>query len=242
MTNDNIYPMIMSWEFSSMHFGCTFPQSIPTYDSRMMCPLFHKDIIEIPIPITGNTRNNMPSSIAHSIITFHFNKEVKIHRYLKNYKKIIENFFISSSKFSYYSTDQFPEKYFIGRGILTDDKGNILCLITREYSICKDSDDVITYNFTKNSDSPESLIFYISPKLISSPKNNFEKAFVKNIYNNALNWDFIKIIINSDINKLFLLDNTNIKDRSKLKLILYKIAESSERIINSLEDYEHRIL
>lgn len=242
MTNDSIYPIIMNWEFLTMHYGCIFPQSIPTYDSRLMCSLFHKDKIEIPIPIIGNIRNNMPSNIAHSIATFHFNKEIKIYRYLKNYKKIIENFFINSSKFSYYSTNQFPEKYFIGRGILTDDKGNILCLVTREYSIYKDSNDVITYNFTKNSESAESLTFYISPKLISSPKNNFEKAFVKNIYNNVLNWDFVKIIINSDINKLFLLDNANIKDRSQLKLILYKIAESSERIINSLEDYEYRIL
>lgn len=239
MTNDSIYPIIMNWGFSSIHFGCIFPQSIPTYDSRLMCSLFHKDRIEIPIPITGNTRSDMPNNIAHSITTFCFDKDIKVYKYLKNYKKLIEYFFINSSKFSYYSTDQFPEEYFIGRGILTDDKGNILCLVTREYSIYKDSDDVVTYNFTKNSDSAESLTFYISPKLISNPKNNFEKAFVKNIYNNALNWDSIKIIINSDINKLFLLDNTNIDSRSKLKAILDKIAESSERIINSLEDYEH---
>lgn len=239
MTNDSIYPIIMNWEFSSMHFGCIFPQSIPTYDSRLICPLFHKDRIEIPIPITGNIRGNMPSNIAHSITTFRFNKDIKIHKYLKNYKKLIENFFIYSNRFSYYSTDQFPENYFIGRGILADDKGKILCLVTREYSIHKDSDDVITYNFTKNLNSVESLIFYISPRLISNPKNNFEKAFVKNIYDNALNWDSIKIVINSNINKLFLLDNTNIDSRIKLKAILNTIAESSERIINSLEDYEH---
>ena len=239
MTDDSIYSIIINWEFSSTHFGCIFPQSIPTYDSRLMCPLFHKDRIEIPIPITGNIRGNMPSNIAHSITTFRFNKEIKIRKYLKSYKKLIENLFIYANGFFYYSTDQFPENYFIGRGILTDDKGKILCLVTREYSIHKDSDDVVTYNFTKNSNSVESLIFYISPRLISNPKNNFEKAFVKNIYDNALNWDSVKIVINSNINKLFLLDNTNIDSRIKLKAVLNIIAESSERIINSLEDYEH---
>lgn len=239
MANDSIYPKILNWGFFSTYQNCIFPQSAPIYGSRFMCSLFHKDKIEIPISITGNIRSDMPDSIAHSITTFIFNKEYTVCKYLKNYKKLIEYFFINSNRFYYYSTDQFPEKYFIGRGILTDDKGNILCLVAREYNIHKDSDDVITYNFTKNPDSIESLTFYISPKLISSPRNNFEKAFIKNIYNNALNWDSIKIIINSDINKLFLLNNNNIDSRSKLKAILNKIAESSEHIINSLEDYEY---
>lgn len=239
MANDSIYSKILNWGFFSTYQDCIFPQNAPIYGSRFMCSLFHKDKIEIPISIIGNIKINISDNIVNAIITFIFNKYDKVYKYLKNYKKLIEYFFINSSKFYYYSTDQFPEKYFIGRGILTDDIGNILCLVTREYSINKNSDNVITYNFTKNPNSVESLTFYISPKLISNPRNNFEKTFIKNIYNNALNWDSIKIIINSDINKLFLLDNNNIDSRSKLKTILDKISESSEHIIDSLEDYEY---
>ena len=84
-----------------------------------------------------------------------------------------------------------------------------------------------------------SLIIYISPILIANSRNAFEKAFVKHIYNNALDWDLSRIIIDSNINKLFLLDKKNITSRENLQFRLSKIVESSERIIDSIEDYEY---
>jgi ABC-type methionine transport system ATPase subunit len=81
--------------------------------------------------------------------------------------------------------------------------------------------------------------YYISPILIANPRNAFEKAFIKNIYNNVLTWNSSRIIIDSHINKLFLLDKNYIESREDLRYKLSKIAESSDRIIDSIEDYEY---
>lgn len=238
MISDRIYYGILDWEYINLANSCIFKQSNPVYNNKFICPLHKKDSVEIPISIIGNIGDGFPMiSIAHSLITMDFNKHSNVYKYLKNYKKLIETFFIYTSKFFYYSTEQFSEEYFIGRGILTDNKGNILCLITRNYIKSKDSENREIYT-CDGSGNIGSLIIYISPTLIANPRNAFEKAFVKYIYNNALTWNLSRIIIDSNINKLFLLDKNVINSRDDLKLKLSKIAESSERIINSIEDYE----
>lgn len=239
MINDRIYYGVLEWEYTSLASSCIFEKGNPIYNNKFIYPLHKKDSVEIPISITGNIRSEMPMiSIAHSLTTMNFDKNRNVYKYLKNYKKLIEAFFIYTNKFSYYSTEQFSEKYFIGRGILTDDKGNILCLFTRNYIKSKDSEDKDIYT-CDGSNTIGSLIIYISPILIANSRNAFEKAFVKNIYNNALTWDCSRIIIDSNINKLFLLDKKNITSRENLQFRLSKIVESSERIIDSIEDYEY---
>lgn len=236
MTDDRIYYGISEWEYTSWSNPCIFERGTPTYNNKFIYPLHKKDSVEIPISITGNIRSTLPmNNIAYGLTTMSFDKNCSVYKYLKNYKKLIETFFIHTAKFSYYSTEQFSEKYFIGRGILTDDKGNILCLFTRNYTKRKISEDKDTYVCGFNI---ESLTIYISPQLITSPKNAFEKAFVKYIYNSALTWNLLRIIIDSNINKLFLLDKMNIRNREELQLKLNKIAEFSERIIDSIEDYD----
>ena len=239
MINDNIYYGILEWEYTSLADSCIFEKGNPIYNNKFIRPLHKKDSVEIPISLTGNIRSATPMiNIVHSLTTMDFNKNRSVYKYLKNYKKLIEAFFVYTNRFSYYNTEQFPEKYFIGRGILTDDKGNILCLITRNYIKSKDAEnrEIYTCDGYNNIDS---LIIYISPILIANSRNAFEKAFVKNIYNNALTWDCSRIIIDSNINKLFLLDKKNITSRENLQFRLSKIVESSERIIDSIEDYEY---
>ena len=239
MINDNIYYGILEWEYTSLANSCIFEKGNPIYNNKFIRPLHKKDSVEIPISLTGNIRSATPMiNIVHSLTTMDFNKNRSVYKYLKNYKKLIEAFFVYTNRFSYYNTEQFPEKYFIGRGILTDDKGNILCLITRNYIKSKDAEnrEIYTCDGYNNIDS---LIIYISPILIANSRNAFEKAFVKNIYNNALTWDCSRIIIDSNINKLFLLDKKNITSRENLQFRLSKIVESSERIIDSIEDYEY---
>lgn len=239
MTSDRIYCGILEWEYASLSNSCIFDKGNPIYNNKFIHPLYKKDSVEIPISITGNIRGEMPViSIAHSLNTINFDKSRNVYKYLKNYKKLIESFFIYTNRFSYYNTEQFSEKYFIGRGILTDDKGNILCLFTRNYIKSKDYEGKDIYT-CDGSNTIGSLIIYISPQLIANPKNAFEKAFVKNIYNNALTWDCVRIVIDSNINNLFLLDKKNITSRENLQFILSKIVESSERIIDSIEDYEY---
>lgn len=237
MTNDRIYYGISEWEYASWAYSCIFERGTPTYNNKFIYPLHKKDSVEIPISITGNIRSALPmNNIAYGLTTMSFDKNRSVYKYLKNYKKLIETFFINTAKFSYYSTEQFSEKYFIGRGILTDDKGNILCLFTRNYIKSKNSEDKDIY-FCDSS--IRSLTIYISPQLITNPKNAFEKAFAKYIYNSSLTWDLLRIIIDSNINKLFLLDKINITSRESLQLKLNKIAELSELIIDSIEDYEY---
>lgn len=237
MINDRIYYGVLEWEYTSLASSCIFEKGCPIYNNKFIYPLHKKDSVEIPISITGNIISNMPMiSIAHSLNTINFDKSCNVYKYLKNYKKLIESFFIYTNRFSYYNTEQFSEKYFIGRGILTDDKGNILCLFTRNYIKSKDYEGKDIYACSSNIGS---LTIYISPQLITNPKNAFEKAFVKYIYNSALTWDLLRIIINSNINKLFLLDKKNITSRENLQFRLSKIVESSERIIDSIEDYEY---
>lgn len=238
MINDRIYYGILEWEYTSLGSSCIFEKGSPVYNNKFIHPLHKKDSVEIPISIIGNIENELPMHITHCLTTMNFNKYNNIYKYLKNYKKLIENFFICTTRFSHYSTAQFSEKYFIGRGILTDNNGNILCLITRNYNKSKDPENREIYTYG-DSDSISSLIIYISPILIANPRNAFEKAFVKYIYNNALTWNLSRIIIDSNINKLFLLDKNVINNRDDLKLKLSKIAESSEHIINSIEDYEY---
>lgn len=239
MINDNIYYGILEWEYISLANSCIFDRGNPIYNNKFIYPLHKKDSVEIPISLIGNIRSATPMiNIVHSLTTMDFNKNRSVYKYLKNYKKLIEAFFVYTNRFSYYNTEQFPEKYFIGRGILTDDKGNILCLITRNYIKSKDAENREIYT-CDGSNNMGSLIIYISPILIANSRNAFEKAFVKHIYNNALDWDLSRIIIDSNINKLFLLDKNIINSRDDLKLKLSKIAESSELIINSIEDYEY---
>lgn len=239
MASDWIYYGILEWEYTISANSCIFGKDNPVYNNKFIYPLHKKDSVEIPIPIMGNIESESPMiSIAHSLTTMDFNKHNNVYKYLKNYKKLIESFFIYTSKFSYYSTEQFSEKYFIGRGILTDDKGNILCLFTRNYIKSKNAENREIYT-CDGSDNIGSLIIYISPILIANSRNAFEKAFVKYIYNSALTWNLSRIIIDSNINKLFLLDKNIINSRDDLKLKLSKIAESSEHIINSIEDYEY---
>lgn len=239
MINENIYYGILEWEYTTLANSCIFERGNPIYNNKFIHPLHKKDSVEIPISLTGNIRSTTPMiNIVHSLTTMDFSKNCRsVHKYLKNYKKLIEAFFVYTNRFSYYNTEQFPEKYFIGRGILTDDKGNILCLITRNYIKSKDAENREIYT-CDGSNNIGSLIIYISPQLIANPKNAFEKAFVKNIYNNALTWDCVRIVIDSNINKLFLLDKKNITSRENLQFILSKIVKSSERIIDSIEDYE----
>ena len=239
MINDNIYYGILEWEYTNLANSCIFEKGNPIYNNKFIRPLHKKDSVEIPISLTGNIRSATPMiNIVHSLTTMDFNKNRSVYKYLKNYKKLIEAFFVYTNRFSYYNTEQFPEKYFIGRGILTDDKGNILCLITRNYIKSKDAEnrEIYTCDGYNNIDS---LIIYISPILIANSRNAFEKAFVKDIYNNALTWDCSRIIIDSNINKLFLLDKKNITSRENLQFRLSKIVESSEHIIDSIEDYEY---
>lgn len=239
MINDRIYYGITEWEYISLASSCIFEKGNPIYNNKFIHSLHKKDSVEIPISITGNVVNDMPTiNIAHSLITINYDKNRKIYKYLKNYKKLIESFFIYTNRFSYYSTEQFSEKYFIGRGILTDDKGNILCLITRDYIKSKDSENKDIYT-CDDSNNIRNLIIYISPILIANSRNAFEKAFVKNIYNNAITWNCVRIVIDSNINKLFLLYKKDIINRENLQLKLSEIAESSERIIDSIEDYEY---
>lgn len=239
MISDRIYYGILEWEYTNLACSCIFEKGNPIYNNKFIRPLHKKDSVEIPISITGNIISEMPMiSTAHSLTTMDFNKHRSVYKYLKNYKKLIEAFFICTNRFSYYITEQFSEEYFIGRGILTDDKGNILCLFTRNYIKSKNSEDKDIYT-CDSSNTIGSLIIYMSPQLIANPKNAFEKAFVKNIYNNALTWNCSRIIIDSNINKLFLLDKKNITSRENLQFKLSKIAESSERIIDSIEDYEY---
>lgn len=239
MINDNIYYGILEWEYTSLANSCIFEKGNPIYNNKFIRPLHKKDSVEIPISLTGNIRSTTPMiNIVHSLTTMDFNKNRNVYKYLKNYKKLIEAFFVYTNRFSYYNTEQFPEKYFIGRGILTDDKGNILCLITRNYIKSKDAENREIYT-CDGSNNIGSLIIYISPILIANSRNAFEKAFVKHIYNNALDWNLSRIIIDSNINKLFLLDKKNITSRENLQFRLSKIVESSERIIDSIEDYEY---
>lgn len=239
MISDIIYCGILEWEYANLAESCIFEKGTPIYNNKFIRPLHKKDSVEVPISITGNIRSEIPIiNIIHSLTTMVFDKHRSVYKYLKNYKKLIEAFFIHTSRFSYYSTEQFSEKYFIGRGILTDDKGNILCLFTRNYIKSKDSEDKDIY-ICDDSNTIGSLILYISPILIANSRNAFEKAFVKYIYNSALTWNLSRIIIDSNINKLFLLDKKNIIGRENLQLKLSKIAESSERIIDSIEDYEY---
>jgi hypothetical protein len=239
MAYDSIRDGMLEWEYTNFAHSSIFRTGIPIYKNKFMRSLQKKDGIEIPIHIKGDIVAKLPTNLMHILVTLNFCKENVIYKYLKNYKKLIENFFIYNTRLYYYNTDQFPEKYFIGRGILTDDNGNILCLVTRNYIKCEDFEGSTSYIFNNFTDSRDSLTFYISPKLIANPKNAFEKAFIKNIYNNVLTWNSIKVVIDSDINSLFLLDKCHIGSRMRLQTILDNVAESSERIIDSLEDYSH---
>lgn len=237
MTRDDFYHGMLDWEYWTSAEKSIWEKGIPIYNNKFIGTLHKKDSIEIPIPITGNAEKVASNYILHALVVMTFDKRNAIYKYLKNYKKLIDTFFIHSSNFYYYDTDQFTEKYFIGRGILTDDEGNILCLMTRNYIKDVNSEGKTVYTFN-SSNSMENITIYLSPKLISSPRNAFEKFFIKNIYFNALNWDISRIIIDSNINKLFILDKNNITSREDLQVKLNKIAESSENIIDSIEEYE----
>lgn len=237
MTTGDIYCRILEWEYASYASPNIFELGLPVYNNKFIFPLHKKDSVEIPISFTGNIISSTSlNNIIHSLVTINFDNYTRVHKYLKNYKKLIETFFICTNRFSYYSAEQFAEKYFIGRGILTDDNGNILCLVTRNYIKNKDSEGNEFYVY-ENLDAVNDLIFYISPILIANPRNAFEKAFIKNIYNNVLTWNSSRIIIDSHINKLFLLDKNHIESREDLRYKLSKIAESSDRIIDSIGDY-----
>lgn len=239
MAYNSIRDGMLEWEYTHYAHLPIFITGIPIYKNKFIHSLHKKDSIEIPISVRGDIVAKLPTDLMHLLVTLNFCKEKVVYKYLKNYKKLIENFFIYNNRLYYYNTDQFPEKYFIGRGILTDDNGNILCLVTRNYIKSTDFEGNTVYIFNNFTDSRDSLVFYISPKLIANPKNAFEKAFIKNIYNDVLTWNSVKVIIDSDINSLFLLDKCHIGSRMRLQSVLEGVAESSNRIIDSLETYNY---
>lgn len=234
MTNDGIYYEILNWEYRSSAEECIWKRGLPIHNNKFIGTLHKKDSIEIPIPIIGNVKRSIPNYILHALVVITFDRRNKIYKYLKNYKKLISTFFICDRNFYYYDADQFTEKYFIGRGILTDGEGNILCLMTRNYNKDTNSEGETIYTFN-GSNSMENITLYLSPKLISCPRNAFEKCFIKNIYFNALDWDISRIVIDSNINKLFILDKNDITSREDLQLKLNKIVEFSDNIIDSME-------
>jgi len=211
-------------------------KDFPIYNNQFLCSLHNKNSVEVPIPIFGNTANILPNFIIDGVSTITFNKERTVYKYLKNYKKLIETFFIQNDVLKFYNAEHISEKYFIGRGILMDEDGNILCLITREFKKVNNNGNIIYQSDLLLDDHIKSLIFYISPKLINSPKNALEKAFIKYIYNYVLSLDSNKIVIHPDINSLFIVYKNTIEHREDLKEKLSIINNHIDSFLDRLCD------
>lgn len=233
--SDILYGMYR-WEFNDSSSRPLISYSIPIHNDQFLHSLHNKDNVEVPIPILGNTMRILSESIIDGVSIINFTRGNEIYRFLKNYKKLIETFFINNDVLRFYNARHIPEKYFIGRGILTDENGNILCLITREFKKANISEGTIYQSDPLLDDQTKSLVFYISPKLINSPKNALEKAFVKHIYNHILSLNSNKIVIHPNINSLFIADKNTIEHRGELKERLFTINNHIDSFLNQLHN------
>lgn len=230
----NILYGMYKWEVQRL---CSRPLlccRLPTHNNQFLHSLHNKDSVEVPIPIFGNTAYVLPDSIIEGVSIINFTRINEICRFLKNYKKLIETFFIDSDTLRFYNAGHIPEKYFIGRGILTDDNGNILCLITREFKKVNTSEGIIYQSDPLLNDHTKSLVFYMSSRLINSPKNALEKAFVKYIYNHILSLNGNKVVIHPNINSLFIADKNTIEHRGELRERLFTINSHIDSFLNQL--------
>lgn len=230
--SDILYGMYR-WEFNCQSSKPLINKELPIYNNQFLCSLHNKDSVEVPIPIFGNTAGVLPNFIIGGVSTISFNKEYTIYKFLKNYKKLIETFFINNDVLRFYNAGHISERYFIGRGILTDEDGNILCLITREFKKVNSNEDIIYQSDPLLDDHTKSLVFYMSSRLINSPKNALEKAFIKYIYNHILSLYSNKIVIHPNINSLFIVDKNIIRDRIELKEKLFSINNHIDPFLNS---------
>ena len=233
--SDILYGMYR-WEHNSQSSKPLINNKLPIYNNQFLCSLHNKDSVEVPIPIFGNTSDILPNFIIRGVSTINFDKELRIFKFLKNYKKLIETFFINSDILRFYNTEHIPEKYFIGRGILADEEGNILCLITREFKKVDSNEGTIYQSDPLLDDQTKSLIFYISPKLINSPKNALEKAFKGYIYNHILSLNSNKVVIYPSINSLFIADKNTIRCREELEERLFTINNHIDSFLNQLNN------
>lgn len=232
----NILYGMYRWEFGTPDSGPLLCLSFPIHNNQFLHSLHNKDSVEVPIPIYGNTAYVLSDSIIDGVSIINFTRGNEIYRFLKNYKKLIETFFISSDVLRFYNAGHIPEKYFIGRGILTDDDGNILCLITREFKKVNTGEGIIYQSDPLLDDHTKSLVFYMSSRLINSPKNALEKAFVKHIYNHILSLNSNKIVIHPNINSLFIADKNTIEHREELKDRLFTINSHIDSFLNQLHN------
>lgn len=232
----NILYGMYRWEINSSSSIPLIYNGLPIYNNQFLHSLHNKDSIEVPIPIFGNTVNVLSNSVIDGVSILNFTIKNNINRYLKNYKKLIETFFINNDVLRFYNSEHIPEKYFIGRGILIDENGNILCLITREFKKVYNNGEIIYQSDPWLDDHTKSLIFYMSSRLINSPKNALEKAFIKYIYNHILSFNSNKIVIHPNINSLFIADKNLIDSREILKERLFTINSHIDSFLNQLEN------
>ena len=165
-------------------------------------PLLTGKILEMPLYMNNKEYCNLDDvRLNKNLITYN---DDRITTYLKSYKKLIVYYFTRSSirKYSPAHLDKF---YYIGKGIILDEKFEIIALVTKNYG--KSSDMYTEYSLNCNVGNLSNFNFYIRKDIYQKPSNAFEKFLVKNLINSFMELRINKISIEESIDKLFMRRN-----------------------------------
>ena len=177
-------------------------------------PLLTGRMLEMPLYMHNREDYNLDAVRLNKNLIIYYDGGIRT--YLKSYKKLLSYYFTRCS-IRKYNPSHLDKFYYIGKGIILDEKFKVIALVTKNY--VETSDVYTEYSLDFGMDL-SGFNFYIRKDIYQQPSNAFEKFLAKTLINSFMELRVNKISIEESIDDLFISRTTySIPERYKYDVI-----------------------